>query len=148
MEPEKVKLNAADEVVHYFQIQVKLRHGTPGVEYLVWSNLRWELRCKYDWYFKYRAALLQVKYPKHTVVTSWGHVPAVGKTLVQIVKGKVSSKKGKLTGFYNKLNKYKATWSSMFPIEDDLPYIKALEKIKRTEFELLELEKYFKEISE
>lgn len=132
-------INVSD-VVHYFNIRVYENPGRNVIEFLSWNNLKWELRLKYDWYFKYRAALLQVKYPKLTVECQWGNVPAKGKSLKQILNNKIRAKKGKITGTRNKINQAKLNWNSLFPIEDDILYKKANEKLKRLEKELVELE--------
>lgn len=125
--------NIADRV-HYFNIKVK-NENRETVEFLSWSGLRFDLRMKYDWYFKYRAALLQVKYPKFQIDVFWGNEPAHGKTLEQIRASKIRAKKAKITEIKNKLQKAKDSWSSLFPIEDDYHYQKAVSKLKRVEFE-------------
>lgn len=130
--------SSVSDVVHWFNIKV-INHRREIVEFLSWSGLKWELRLKYDWYFKYRAALLQVKYPKFEVQTNWGNEPATGKTLEEIRQGKIRAKKAKITEYKNKLEKAKSNWSSLFPIEDDIDYQRAVEKIKRLEFELQSL---------
>ena len=127
--------SSVSDVVHWFNIKV-INHKREIIEFLSWSGLKWELRLKYDWYFKYRAALLQVKYPKFEVQTYWGNEPATGKTLEAIRQDKIRAKKSKITQYKNKLELAKATWSSLFPIEDDIDYQRAVEKIKRLEFEL------------
>lgn len=128
-------MEKAFDVVHWFNIKV-LNQKREVVEFLSWSGLKWELRLKYDWYFKYRAALLQVKYPKFEVQTFWGNEPAKGKTLEDIRKNKIRAKKSKITEYKNKLKKAEASWSSLFPIEDDIDYQKAVKKIERLESEL------------
>lgn len=127
------------DVVHYFIIKVYPKRGGELIEFLSWNGLVYQLRLKYDWYFKYRAALLQVKYPKYVVDCHWGSEPAQGKTLEQIVEAKIRAKKAKITGYKNKLNKAKTQWASLFPIEDDPDFQRAVEKIRRLEFELLGL---------
>jgi hypothetical protein len=126
------------DVVHWLNIKV-INHKREIIEFLSWSGLKWDLRLKYDWYFKYRAALLQVKYPKFEVQTHWGNEPATVKTLEAIRQDKIRAKKSKITQYKNKLEKAKITWSSLFPIEDDIDYQRAVEKIKRLEFELRSL---------
>ena len=123
------------DVVHYFNIKV-LNQKRELVEFLSWSGLKWHLRIKYDWYFKYRSALLQVKYPKFTVDTCWGNEPAQGKTLEQIRQNKIRAKKSKITEYKNKLQKVKDNWSCLFPIQEDINYNKALTKIIALESEL------------
>jgi hypothetical protein len=127
--------SSVSDVVHWFNIKV-INNRRELVEFLSWSGLKWELRLKYDWYFKYRAALLQVKHPKFEVQTYWGNEPATGKTLEEIRNAKIRAKKSKITQYKNKLEKAKISWSSLFPIEDDIDYQRAVEKIKRLEFEL------------
>jgi hypothetical protein len=131
-------INSVYDVVHWFNIKV-INQKRETVEFLSWSGLKWELRLKYDWYFKYRAALLQVKYPRFEVQTYWGNEPATGKTLEEIRQGKIRSKKSKITEYKNKLKKAESNWVSLFPIEDDISYQKAVEKINRLEFELRSL---------
>ncbi len=127
------------EVVHWFSIKV-LNSKRETVEFVSWSGLKWELRLKYDWYFKYRAALLQVQYPKFEVQAQWGNEPATGKTLAQIKNNKIKSKKATITKHKNNLKKAEQTWNSLFPIHEDQDYQKALAKINRLELELKSLE--------
>jgi len=130
--------SSVSDVVHFFVIKVYDKRGGLGslIEFLKWENLTFDLRQKYDWYFRYRAALLQVKYPKYIVDVAWGNEPATGKTLEEIRQDKIRAKKSKITQYKNKLKKAELSWSSLFPIEDDFDYIKAVEKINRLEFEL------------
>ncbi len=130
--------SSVSDVVHWFNIKV-IGERREVVEYLSWSGLVWELRLKYDWYFKYRAALLQVKYPRFEVQTAWGNEPAAGKTLEKIRRDKISGKKATITKHKNSLKKAKDNWVSLFPIEDDPVYQRAVEKIDRLEFELQSL---------
>ena len=129
--------SSVSDVVHWFNIKVINKREI--VEFQSWSGLKWKLRLKYDWYFKYRAALLQVKYPKFEVQTYWGNEPATGKTLEEIRNAKIRAKKSKITEYKNKLEKATTTWSSLFPIEDDIDYQRAVEKINRLEFELMSI---------
>ncbi|HPV55484.1 MAG TPA: hypothetical protein PKW61_00030 [Tenuifilaceae bacterium] len=123
-------------VLHYFTIKV-LDKSRNSVEFLKWANLRFELRVKYDWYFKYRAALLQIKYPKHTVQTHWGSEPALGKFLENLKRNKIIAKKRKITEFENKLKLAEKNWNSLFPIHEDIFYQKATAKIERLKKELV-----------
>lgn len=126
---------SVSDVVHWYNIKV-LNHKRDLVEFLSWSGMKWDLRLKYDWYFKYRAALLQVKYPKFDIQIYWGNEPATGKTLEEIRQTKIRAKKSKITESKNKLQRAKDNWSSLFPIEDDTDYQRAVQKINRLEFEL------------
>jgi hypothetical protein len=130
----------AYDVVHYYNIKVVDDKRTI-VESKCWKGLRWELRIKYDWYFKYRAALFQVKYPRYDVNCFWGHEPAEGKTLKQILQSKISAKKRKITEYKNKLEAGKKEWNSLFSIEDDPDYKRVVDKINKLELELQEFVK-------
>lgn len=139
MQPTTFKQPA---VVHYFVIKVyESNANRTAIVVLKWTNLRFELRVKYDWYFKYRAALLQVKYPKYIVDVSWGNEPAQGRSLEQIHAARIKSKKAKITEYTNKLNKITSTWNELFPIEEEENYKKAVAKIERLKCELREMEK-------
>lgn len=134
------KISSALEVVHYYSIRVYTRFGNGKlIEHLMWDRLPWETRIKFEWYFKYRAALLQVKYPKYYIDCSWGNEPAVGKSLEDIKKNKIVSKKRTITKFKNKLKKAEDNWTDIFPISEYPLYIKSVAKIKRLESELIEL---------
>jgi len=85
------------------------------------------------------AALVQVKYPKFQVDVFWGNEPAQGKTLEQIRASKIRAKKAKITEIKNKLEKARLNWCSLFPIEDDPTYQRAIEKLRVVEKELTEL---------
>lgn len=130
-----------NSVVHWFIIDVRPSLGNDDIiERMKWSGLTFALRCKYDWYFRYRAALLQVKYPRMYVSVRWGHEPAIGKTAEHILNNKIIAKKRKLTEYENKILLAKNKWNYLFPIEQDVHYLKAIEKINRLKFELQTLQ--------
>jgi hypothetical protein len=136
---------AFSNVVFYFKIEV-LDEKRNKIEVLIWEDLVWDIRLKYDWYFKYRAALLQVKHPKYKVEVFHGRQDAKGKTLSNILKDKIRSKKAKITEYNNKLNLAIKEWNSLFPIEDDADFQRAKSKIWRLENELIDLENYKNEV--
>ncbi len=107
------------------------------VDFLQWANLRYETRLKWDWYFKYRAALLQVKYPRAEVRIMSGSQPAQGKTRQQLVAQKIKAKKAKVTEYRRKMQLAVMNWNSLFPIEENASYLKALAKIERLEAEIM-----------
>lgn len=130
-------MHNVNDVVHFYIINVLTKYGNGTlVEKYKWQGLRWELRNKYDWYFKYRAALLQVKYPKYYIETRWGHEPAVGKTKLQLLAQKLITAKSKHTKASNLLKTAEEKWNYLFPIQDDKDYIRATEKVNRLKFEL------------
>lgn len=139
-----MKIESTFDRVHFFNIRLLDPKSRKTIQFLSWSNLRWEIRLKYDWYFKYRAALLQVEHPKHIIETFWGNEPAVGKSLEQITALKIRSKKAKITEYKNKIARYTLEWNELFSYEDDIKYIRAIEKIEKLELELKELQKTIK----
>lgn len=60
-------------------------------------------------------------------------------TLEKIRKDKIRGKKATITKHKNSLKKAKDNWASLFPIEDDPDYQRAIEKIGRLEIELQSL---------
>lgn len=132
---------SATSVVHFVHVQVFTSSNCRElVEHLSWVDLPWHTRMRFDWYFKYRRALLQVKYPKHHTVMKWGHYEPEGDQGLRILRNRIIAKKGKLTEVRNKLQKAIDHWDQLFPIEDDLLYKNAVAKIERIENELKELQ--------
>jgi hypothetical protein len=127
-----------NDVMHWVLIVAK-NERREVVEVLRWDCMKYGLRLKWDWYFRYRAALMQVKYPKFEIQYRWGNEPATGKTLSGIIKDKIAAKRAQITKFKNKLSAYAERRKSLFPVEDEIPYKSALEKIRKKEIELEEL---------
>ena len=139
------KLYSVSDRLHWVVIKVKTRFGNGDlVELLKWDGLRFELRMKYDWYFKYRAALCQVRHPKYEVELSWGNEPASPKHMNDVLKGKITAKKRVVTETGNKLRKAESSWTEMFPIVEHPHYIKAKWKLARLMMELAALEEELK----
>lgn len=119
------------EDLHYhFSIRVRAPYGLPFT-YKVWTKMSWAVRTKWSWYFEYRAALYKVQNPRHEVTTQWGHKLKITKEeyeLRQLKRG-VVSQKALVTKYSNRIEAYRAAWRSLFPIEEDSAYIKALDKI-------------------
>lgn len=119
------------DLMHWFKIELYTPFPVrTHIKTLRWAELTWELRLKYDWYFNYRAALLQVQYPKHVVHISWGNEPATGKTLQYIIDCKVRAKRGKLTEMKRKLSYMETNWNELFPINQYPAYLFFINKIE------------------
>ena len=112
---------------------------------LHWADLPWAVRSKWGWYFKYRAALAQVQYPRWDVQFSWGSCEATGAQLARHRRNVVRAKKAKITEYENKMRRWKAEWTQLFPIEEQPFWAKAAAKIERTRLELAEAEKLARE---
>lgn len=116
------------------------KHCTGSVlEFFIWKNYTFEQYVRWKWYFEYRYALLRIKYPKNGIVNNTIKDPLSEKQTVDHLKNKIIGKKRTITKYKNKLIEYSNNWNSLFPIEDDILYINAKQKIQRliTEFEIL-----------
>ncbi|PRY90599.1 hypothetical protein [Mongoliibacter ruber] len=125
---------------HFVLIKVFDKKGGNLLQIIRWDDMRFEIRNKWDWYFKYRAALAQVQHPKAHVEFKWGHCESSQKTLDQQKINKLRAKKGKVTEYKNKLAKVVTKWDSLFPIEEDQRYINTINKIASLEAELKVME--------
>jgi len=127
------------ERVHWVIIVVKTRMGGQTLWWKKWENLPWNTRTKFDWYFKYRAALAQVNNPRAEVEFRWGHEPATGNTLEIAYKNKLKGKRATITKFENAIKEAESTWDQLFPITDDIRYINKKRKLERLHMEYNEL---------
>ncbi|KKP51035.1 MAG: hypothetical protein UR43_C0028G0006 [candidate division TM6 bacterium GW2011_GWF2_33_332] len=130
--------------VHWVRILVSDTLGSAEITRLYWE-VPWTLRLKYNWYFKYRAALLQVQNPKKYVEMTWGNFSKLSPKEKKLhdLKNKIIAKKRKITEFTNKFNYVKQQWNELFPIEDDPQYNNVIAKLERLKCELISFEKEF-----
>lgn len=131
--------------LHVVRIEVYLDNGW-NTHYFR-KDMQTPFMHKWRWYFKYRAALLQVKNPKRLVrmrIDSYDYVPPkdiLEKRLKNILKGA----KAQLTKTLKKLEKAKHTASeqSLFPeqlIENSPLYPKVLKKIELQKYKVKKAE--------
>ncbi|RXG32028.1 hypothetical protein [Leeuwenhoekiella marinoflava] len=109
------------------------------VERFYWGDYTLEQFSRWKWYFKYRAALLQIKYPRYYIRTAWGPEPAT-RSKNTILKARIRAKKAKITQYSKKLKMAKDEWNELFPISENELYIKANQKIERLKRELNEMQ--------
>lgn len=109
----------------WYRINVLTKRGGERAETLYWEMLPFQVRTKWDWYFKYRAALLQVKYPRFEVDQHWGSVEKVDAEEIRR-KNDITRLKGKITKLSNKAEEIekeaaamRKNWNQLFPIEED-----------------------------
>ena len=126
--------------IHWVNITSQTKHNGDFEEILSWK-VPWRLRLKYDWYFKYRAALLQVQNPKKIINFTWGnYIEISDKERGEIsLRNRIIGKKRKITEFENKVKIVEKEWCELFPITKDLIYIKVIKKINRYKKELNKL---------
>lgn len=109
------------------------------IEVYKWSGYKFEQFIKWKWYFEYRTALLRVKYPRNHIDARQFDEPLTLKTKREILNSKISAQKGQITKIKNAIIKYEQHWDELFPIEDDLLYNKAKNKLEIAENDLNEL---------
>ena len=126
-----------------FGFMIKVYNGeypTSGIkEVYRWNNYKFNQFIKWKWYFEYRVALLRVKYPRNHIDARQFDEPLTYKTKMEILKSKISSQKGQVTKIKNAIKKYEQHWDELFPIEEDLNYIKAKNKLIEAKNKLDEL---------
>lgn len=134
--------------LHWVRIKVtpEFKYGEV-IEEILWMDLRTEIKMKYNWYFKYRAALLQVKYPKYYVELEHAIYPASTKNeqLKFILQNKLKATERKISQHKNHIKKVIKEWLSLIPYTEDYGYKIMVEKIKgleqRKEYLLKEIER-------
>jgi hypothetical protein len=112
--------------------------GSNVLEVLEWHNIRMYTYYRFLWYFRYRQALLQVKYPKANITAHWGVEDIFSQEEKDKIhlKYQIIAKKRKITEWKNKIQAYKDNWVSLFPIEEDPQYTAAMNKLHQKEEEL------------
>lgn len=155
--------NEKDVVPEVFYVVIDVRnHETDPlpIEGYMWDNMSFSVRTKWNWYFRYRAALLQVKYPKLPVSFRWGHrMPDDPNAVKLSLERRIRAKKAKITEMKNKIiaaeNHFKE-WMIEFdkenegllikkdppkPVQETDFYKWAMAKIERLEQELIDMQK-------
>lgn len=124
------------------------------VAFLKWDELPWEVRKKWDWYFKYRTALLQVKHPRYEVTMAWGSgLPKDPNQRSIIHKKKLSAKQRNITKNENMLIRNRDhmelcrnNWTELFPIEEDPKWQEAVCILNNLEAKIIRLKNEYVEL--
>lgn len=115
-------------------------YPTAGImEVYKWNGYKFNQFVRWRWYFEYRVALLRVKYPKSHIDARQFDEPLTQKTKMEILRSKISAQKGQVTKIKNAIKKYEQHWDELFPIEDDIMYNRAKNKLEIAEKELDDL---------
>lgn len=96
------------------------------------KDFPFQLFMKWQWLFRYRAALYQVQNPKHYVdvtTTKYDFIPPV-EMQIKNLTNKITSRKGIITQWQNKVQKWESEWNELFPITDQEFHKKANAKIE------------------
>jgi len=94
--------------------------------------LRWQ------WYFKYRVALLRIKHPRAYIEYQCGpyEYQLPEDKFKQKVRSQYLSDQRQLTKLYNKIQYARDNWNELFPIEENPLWGKVIEKQKKYEAQI------------
>lgn len=111
------------------------------------KGFRFEPFHKWSWYFDYRMVLFKVKNPKfYFEMLYFDYIEVASEDEERIRhKAKITARKRKLTIARNKIENYKSSWDSIFPIDDDPTYLAALLKMMEYETNLNQFIKEYQE---
>jgi hypothetical protein len=133
-------------------VSVTIRHGkyTALAETTYYRELPMWLYLKYSWFFRYREALIRVKNPKGytKLIIKRYQKNMPDRIYKQQLKNKITGKKRKITELKNKPDAARKSWDELWPIEDHPLYEKVIQKIKRKENELKELQNIYENIEQ
>jgi len=113
-----------------------------------WTNFRFENYMKWQWYFRYRCALLQVQHPKkyvELVPFKFEYQPPNDEIRKRLTDRQRSAK-AKVTEFTNKIELAKKQWNKLFPIEEDDLYKRAMARIEEKNQQIIELQNQIDEL--
>lgn len=103
---------------------------------------------RWKWYFKYRAALLQVQNPRGFVSYEYGtyqyELPVDAFTTK--LRNQLIAAKRELSIYERKIKFARDNWNEIFPIEDNPHWVKIQSKHKYYTDRILQLEKTLSEI--
>lgn len=132
--------------IYFFEVTVYTKKfGGVFIEKKYWSGYNIEWFQKWNWYFKYCAALLQIKYPKYDVDIKWG---AKKPELVEdfnILKQRkakqdITTCKRMITKYEKAISQYKEIEQlKLIPDWENPKYLKALTTLDKYKHRLAEL---------
>jgi|GEM_PF-900218 len=127
-----------DDWVFYRIIVAKEKTTRKNIFWKRW-NLPYSMVVKWDWYFKYRAALIQVQNPRAEVIVYMGKELKMPVDLEKNKRNKVRACKAKITEMKNKLQRAydKAAETELFGIDDHPHVVNWKSRLVKKEAELL-----------
>lgn len=108
-----------------------------------WTGLHLQQMTRFAWYFRYRAALLQISNPRSKIYME------INKTyetidqrtdLIRTIKNKTTNAKAKLTQATLRLNAITSGWSELFPVDQHPHYDKVINELEQRRERIRELE--------
>lgn len=106
-----------------------------------WDNYPFALFMKWKWYFRYRAAQLQVQHPKQAVEIIEFHWNLSEKEIEKIAyRNKLIAAKANLTKWQKKVDVFVKNWDLLFPYQDEPSYQATMTRIEMQLIKVQELE--------
>lgn len=129
---------------YWYSISVRPKAGAKWIEYYYWENYSMDLFKRWKWFFRYRAALLQVKYPKYIISENWGGKSATGLTKLQLEeklkKNELTTAKRMVTKITNAIEKFEIEESKkLIPNWENPKYLNTKEKLAEYKLQLKNL---------
>lgn len=115
-------------------VRVK-RQYAEHVEKIVWRGMSFQHMQRWEWYFRYREALLRVRYPRHYIEYGvYSYMPA-GSESVNMDAHRLALAKRQLTKFRLKIADKREQWLRSDPmgltrIEDTPNWLKVTERLE------------------
>lgn len=110
---------------------------------MIWEGLPFATYSRYKWYFRYRAALIQVQHPKQFVEIRETRQSINAKEAEQIlVRNKIVRAKADITKIENAITKYTALYQPTIfepTFQDTIAYKKAADKLDQIKLKLQNL---------
>ncbi len=102
------------------------------------NNMTNEFFDRWEWFFRYRAARIQIDNPRKVVKYEFGAYAYVLPDEDYRVKLKsiIRQRRGKLTELKNKIKLLKDNWTEIFPVEEHPDWLRVVAKLSKTEKEL------------
>ena len=131
--------NYKDAQAYYYTIYVfdKMRNR---IVLNQWKDMPFTIYERWFWYFKYREALHQVENPREVILRDYGMQKEHSKFCeLKFKQNRLTAAKRKLSETKNKLEKYKASYNLLFPIEESEFYIEGMRRISNIENRIINL---------
>lgn len=116
---------------------------------MVWENLPFHTYMRFRWYFRYRAAMIQVQHPKQLVeILETRQQLSIQQAEELHLKNKIIRAKADITKINNAIEKHRPRHQPTFfepTFEDTIAYKKALEKLDQLRLKLQNLEELWQD---
>lgn len=141
--------------IYFFKIEVYTRKfGGDFIEKMYWTGYSLDWLTKWRWYFKYRAALLQIKYPRYNVEIYWGKKEAEEKEDEKVIKERqlkkdITTAKRMITKYKNAIKKYEDLESKkLIPNLENPRYLKSLNTLSKYKLKLKTLKEAYSSLKD